>query len=136
MINTRAPKRSDSMGNGEFGAPRGSRTHNGIDYAVAPDSSVLAVVSGKVTKHGYPYNPSDEKKGHLRYIQVTDDKGNHVRYFYVLPSLDIGTEVEAGDEIAIAQDLQKVYGAAMTSHVHLEVKTPDGKYINPEEYFA
>jgi hypothetical protein len=67
---------------------------------------------------------------------VTDDKGNHVRYFYVLPSLKIGTKVEAGDEIAVAQDLQKVYGAAMTSHVHLEVKTPDGKYINPEEYFA
>lgn len=135
MITTMAPKRSDSMGDGSFGAPRGTRTHNGIDYAVQPDSMVMTLVSGEVTKIGYPYNPSDELKGHLRYVQITDSKGNDVRYFYVLPSVKVGDKVKENDIIGVAQDLQKVYGTRMISHVHLEVKTTESAFANPETYF-
>ena len=134
MLKTIGPHRSDSMGNGEFGAPRGSRTHNGIDYAVAPDAKVLAIRGGKVTKLGYPYPPSDPKKGKFRYVEVTDMNDHKVRYFYTLPTVAVGDLISMDDPIGIAQDLRDAYGDAMTPHVHVEVKDRDGKFIHPEEY--
>jgi murein DD-endopeptidase MepM/ murein hydrolase activator NlpD len=124
----------DSQGSGAFGASRGSRTHNGIDIACMKGSQVLSVCAGKVTKLGYPYNPNDEKKGHLRYVQVTDKDGNDVRYFYVKPSVKVGDTVLSDWIIGEVQGLTDIY-EGITDHYHFEVKK-DGAIINPHDYLG
>lgn len=122
----------DSQGSGAYGAPRGTRKHNGQDFSVFPGNTILAANAGTVTKIGYPYNPADKVKGHLRYIQITDRNGFDVRYFYVNPFLKLGDRVGKGGEIGISQDLTSIY-PGITPHVHFEVKK-DGAYINPNDY--
>lgn len=130
----RAPQRIyDCHGSGRYGAPRGDRTHNGIDYVCWPDSEIFAVKDGFVTKIGYPYNPTDINKGHFRYIQITDEDGFDARYFYVSPTVDLHDRIEKGFPIGLSQDLRPVY-SGIIPHMHFEVKDPNGEYINPEEY--
>lgn len=125
---------TDEQGQGHYGAPRGSRTHKGIDITCKEGDSVFAIESGTVTKIGFPYDPNDEKKGHLRYVQVTTPDGYAVRYFYVDPYLRIGDVVNSGDVVGEAQGLTKIY-PGITDHFHFEVKK--GKeYINPNEFLA
>lgn len=124
----------DSQGSGAFGAPRGSRTHKGIDLACMKGSQVLSVCDGEVTKLGYPYSPSDQKKGHLRYVQVTDSNGYDTRYFYILPSVSIGDKVSAGDAVGTVQGLINIYDG-ITDHYHFEIKK-DGDIINPHDYLG
>jgi murein DD-endopeptidase MepM/ murein hydrolase activator NlpD len=96
-------------------------------------SKVLAVSKGKVTKVGYPYNPSDSEKGHLRYVEIKDDNGYKVRYLYVSPSIWVNTLVKEGMVIGEAQGLTEIY-KDITDHIHIEVKDPNGDFIDPEEY--
>jgi murein DD-endopeptidase MepM/ murein hydrolase activator NlpD len=123
----------DTHGNGAWQAARGKRLHNGIDYACMPDSEVLAVTSGTVTKLGFPYSLDDPKKKHLRYVQITDPADFAVRYFYVLPTVTVGDEILEGTPIGLSQSLDSVY-PGITPHVHLEVKDPSGTFVNPETY--
>lgn len=39
----------DQQGSGEYGAPRGNRKHNGVDFSCLPKSKKLAVSAGEVT---------------------------------------------------------------------------------------
>lgn len=121
---------SDAQGSGEFGAPRGTRKHNGIDYKAQPGDVILSPVAGKVTKLGYPYDPKDAKKGHLRYVQVSAVDGLDHRLFYIAPCVAIGDRVEVGDPVGVSQDLRPVY-PGITPHVHYEVKK-GAEFINPE----
>lgn len=128
MLKVIAPPRGrDRHGSGEFGAPRGGRTHEGVDYAVAPNSLVLPLRSGKVTKLGYPYG--DDLS--FRYVEVTDARGYRWRYYYVEPMVQAGLAVEPGDAIGLAQDLRPRY-KGIKPHVHLEVHDPTGRALNPE----
>ena len=124
-------RQTDSWGAGWFGAPRGSRTHHGIDLGAYPDMPIVNVIDGKVTKIGYPYDPNDVKKGHLRYIQITDADGRDFRYFYVKPEsgMVVGKAVKEGDIIGKAQGLDSIYNG-ITDHIHFEVKV-DGEYVAP-----
>jgi murein DD-endopeptidase MepM/ murein hydrolase activator NlpD len=122
----------DSWGNGEYGAPRGTHTHQGIDIACYKDSKVLSVCSGKVTKIGYPYNPTSPLKGHLRYVQITDINGYDVRYFYVQPLVNLGALVEEGQVLGVTQGLENVY-PGITDHFHFEVKH-SGITVDPNLY--
>lgn len=129
--------RSDRQGHGEFGARRGSRTHNGIDYIAQPGDCVCSPVAGTLTKVGYPY--SDDLN--YRYVEITDDQNLRHRLFYTLPLPPdkIGMTVEAGEPVGIVQDIAARYPAedpkdAMINHVHYEIKRLDGTYINPEKY--
>jgi murein DD-endopeptidase MepM/ murein hydrolase activator NlpD len=123
----------DIQGSGAFGAPRGNRTHNGIDIACMKGSKVLVANDGVVTKLGYPYNPTDAKKGHLRYVQVTCD-GYDERYFYIKPMVIVGSHVKAGTVIGEVQGLTNIY-EGITDHYHFEVKK-DGEIINPHDYLG
>jgi len=122
----------DAQGSGAYLAPRGSRKHKGVDYACKAGDLVQAVCKGKVTKLGYPYNPSDKEKGHLRYVQVTDIDGRDVRYFYIEPMVRIGDKVAAMDVLGRSQDLTKIY-TGITQHFHFEIKE-NGAIINPNDY--
>lgn len=124
----------DKWGSGEYGAPRGDHTHNGIDIACYPNSIICAIRPGTVTKLGHPYSPADPHKGHYRYVQVTDDKGNNMRYFYIAPFVSDGQIIETGQPIGISQSFDDVY-PGITNHVHFEVKK-DGKVIDPTPFLT
>lgn len=124
--------RNDEAGSGEFGSSRdgGARTHSGVDFVSKPDSPVLAPVTGKVSKLGYPYGNDLS----YRYVQITDEEGNAHRLFYVKPSknLAIGQPVTQYDPIGTAQDVSRRYpDRGMTPHVHYEIKNNLGKFIDP-----
>lgn len=132
MIKVIPPMRKpDAYGQGHFGAPRGSRIHNGKDYHCAPGSQVCAASSGKVTKTGYPY--ADDLS--FRYVEVTDKAGYKCRYFYVEPSLEVGDNVSNGAILGAVQDLDKRY-PDITPHFHFEVKSEGGKYLDPDVYLV
>lgn len=124
---------TDSFGAGWYGAPRGSRTHHGVDLGAYPGMPIISVSEGYISKIGYPYNPDNPKKGHLRYVQVTLGNTDY-RYFYVKPSygIEIGKLVNPGDQIGTAQGLENVY-PGITDHIHFEIKV-DGEFVNPLDY--
>ena len=130
MKATLVKRGADSHGSGDYLASRGSRKHMGIDFACSPGCQVYPDISGLVTKLGIPY--ADPKKREYRYVQITDDKGVDVRYFYLHPDVEIGQAVTTDTVIGICQDLTKIY-EGITNHVHFEVKK-NGKHINPEKY--
>lgn len=121
------PRRRDDYGLGHFGASRGKRKHNGIDYACMPESKVFSPVEGEVTKLGYPYGDNP----YYRYVQVTTKEGYNVRSFYVEPYVEVGDYVSESSIIGISQSLDKRY-PGITEHIHLEIKDLQGKYINPK----
>lgn len=130
----RAPIRGDDKhGSGAYGASRGSRKHNGVDIACYKGSEVLSINDGKVTKIGYPYDPNDSKKGHLRYVQVTSGD-YYFRYFYVHPTVSVGDRVMKDDMLGITQGLLDVY-PGITDHFHFEVKQ-GSEYINPMNFLT
>lgn len=124
---------SDAWGGGWYGAPRGRRKHHGVDLIAYPGAPIVSATGGVFTWYGYPYDPEDSRKGHLRYVQITDDEGLHFRYFYVQTDLKIGDRVEAGQVIGSAQGLWDVYDERMTNHIHFEVKK-GATYLNPNDF--
>ncbi len=132
MLLAKLPKRgTDAWGSGEFGASRGSRTHNGIDYACYPETPVYSLTDGLVTKLGYPYG--DDLS--FRYVEV-ESKGLKHRYFYVEPSVKVGDVVNRLDLLGYAQDIAGRYdkpGKIMKNHVHYEIKE-GSKFLDPEVY--
>ena len=140
-IATMKPRGTDPMGDGSFGASRGGRTHNGIDYASEPGDVILSPVAGKVTKLGYPYANALE----YRYVEITDNMQRKWRLFYVHPSVELGQEITPAFPIGITQDINakrtvaggQSYGEkGMTNHIHVEVKLADGSFMDPDEVFA
>jgi len=122
--------RSDPAGDGHFGASRGDRTHNGIDYACVPGTIILSQCYGTVSKLGYPY--ADDLS--YRYIEITAPDHKKHRLFYCKPSneLSISDYVVLGEPIGWSQDVAARYpGQGMINHVHYEIKVGD-EYIDPE----
>lgn len=122
----------DSQGAGYFGAPRGrGRTHKGIDFCCQTGERIVCFKAGKVTKIGYPYALNDKRgRGIFRYVQITDDKGIHYRYFYLTPIVSVGDYVRAGAMVGISQDLDRFY-QGIKQHFHFEVKDTKGRFLNP-----
>ncbi len=118
------------MGGGHYGAPRGGREHNGIDYECIPGAEILSPISGMITKHGYAY--SDDST--FRYVEITDANEYRHRIFYVEPEAGLGDQVTTCDVIGTAQNISDRYPGGMTPHVHYEIKTPEGDHIDPDEY--
>lgn len=123
------PLRSDAAGDGRYGAPRGSRSHNGIDYECKPGAPVLAIASGTISKLGYCYG--DDLS--WRYVEIRAVDGFKHRLFYVDPIVEVGDTVDSTTPIGRAQDISKRYpDRGMLPHVHYELKDLDGNFINPE----
>ena len=119
---------SDCHGSGHFGASRGSRTHNGVDLCVDPETLVFSHIDGVVTKLGYPY--SDDLS--FRYVQVSDIDNRQHRFFYVEPMVNIGDSIEVGYCLGDSQKLGDRY-ENITEHVHYEVKL-NGHYLDPNDF--
>lgn len=121
--------RSDSQGDGNFGASRGSREHMGIDFAAMPGSQLHSPVDGHVTKLGYCYNDDLQ----WRYIEVTDVEGIKHRFFYITPCVPERSFVLEGDVIGTVQDISERYNDKMIPHIHYECKNVKGDYLHPGE---
>lgn len=123
----------DDWGSGHYYAGRdeGKRRHNGVDIVRDIYEPVRALSPGRVTKVGYPYNPDDPNRGHLRYVQVTDVNGLDVRYFYVQQCVDVGDLIEKGDILGTCANLSLIW-PQMTNHYHFEVI----KMINNKKVFS
>ena len=118
-------RRCDAQGCGHYGAPRGGRIHRGVDLACEGKLPVGSPVRGVVTKLGWPYVGNFD----IRYVQISCEKYRY-RVFYVSPTVAVGDTVELGDIIGAAQSLKQLY-PGITDHVHLEVKDPDGNFVDP-----
>lgn len=128
-MKARLPHRGiDAWGSGEFGASRGNRKHNGIDYACYPGTAIYSPVDGTITKHGYPYG--DDLT--YRYIEVTDKLHRRHRVFYVSPLIEVGRRVSLGEVLGTAQNIAGRYDDRMKNHIHYEIKH-NGKYLDPEQ---
>lgn len=96
----------------EFGVPWSAnpkKLHTGIDIAVPAGEQVYATASGKVVKIG------SFKKGWAQYIDVEHDGGNYcTAYLHVVPQMELGECVEAGEPIA---KIAKIKG----THLHFNV---------------
>lgn len=109
----------DDFGSGQFGASRdaGARQHQGVDYIDAAGQSVVAPISGFVTKLGFAYDDDQQ----LTFVEITNPAlGYTARTFYVTASVEMGQAVRLGQPIGEAQSLQARY-AGITNHVHLEI---------------
>ena len=124
---------TDIQGQGHYHASRGNRLHNGVDVACWPDSKIISPIDGTVTKIGYPYNPNDSKKGHLRYVEILDGATDYYwRFFYVDPWVWVSDSIHKDQSIiGTAQDLTGIY-KGITPHFHVEIKVA-GRFIDPTD---
>ncbi|QEE49636.1 M23 family metallopeptidase [Flavobacterium alkalisoli] len=120
----------DPLGCGHFGAPRGTRTHQGIDIIATPGQDILSPITGKVNRIAYPYaSDMSYKRLEIENEQYT------VKIFYIAPAVPVGSVVMAGSKIAVAQNISAKHGASMINHVHIEVRNALGKLIDPTTLF-
>lgn len=129
MITAILPQRGlDSHGSGDWQASRagGRRKHKGVDWLVPVGATVLSVVSGRVTKLGYPY--ADDLS--YRYVEVTDPGGSRYRVYYIEPLVALNEAVYANrTPIGVAQDLGQRY-PGIPNHVHSEIKR-GSRHVDP-----
>jgi len=110
--------RSDSEGDGNFAARRGSRIHFGIDYLFVVGEEVPSPVAGRVHRIGYCY---DDDHGYRLIEILTHNRKAIVRLLYVAPAVRAGDFVTEGDIVGQAQDIAARYDSSMKNHVHCEV---------------
>lgn len=124
------PVRNDPAGSGEFGAKRGSRKHEGMDYAVQPGQKLVwPYEKSKIIRVGYPYTGDYT----FRLIELGPPNGfckmpgfsfyYKVMYATLLDDLCPGDMVSPGQIFAIAQDVRLKYpnlADVMLPHVHVE----------------
>ena len=122
--------RSDPGGDGHFGASRGDRKHEGIDFLCTPGQVVRAVIAGKLVS-AYPYAGDVIFAGCRLW-----GKDFMAKMFYFIPNENlINEDVLAGEDIGIAQDISAKYGGGMKPHIHVGLyKLNPTLLVNPEDY--
>lgn len=123
-----AMRGNDAQGKGYFGAPRGDRTHKGVDFVAKPGEPVRAFMAGTVTKLGFPY----ADKPQFRYVEVRRVNGDSLRYFYVAPTVEVGDQIAAGEMLGTCQELPY---PGITQHFHFECLVR-GEYADPIKYLC
>ncbi len=113
--------RSDSQGDGHYGASRGTRKHRGVDYECIPSQIVYAPISGKITRRVQVYKDSKKWVG----IEIAGRRMT-IKLFYVTTDpIRIGTDVKCGEPVGLAQDISERYSPEMIPHVHCEIVALD-----------
>jgi len=109
--------RVDSEGDGNYGASRGTRLHNGLDYVCSKYQDIIAPFNMIITRGAYP-------KAYKVMQGIAWQKGKSKgRMFYFIPDPElIGKSVHAGDVIGVAQDVSEYYGLPnMANHIHFQI---------------
>lgn len=118
----------DAFGSGVFGAVRdaGKRRHQGVDYVAAAGAAVRAPITGRVSRLGYAYRGNTA----LRFVEIVNpDTKFSARVLYVAPSVAIGDDIVAGEEIGVTQDISARY-PGITNHVHVELRDANRRLID------
>lgn len=126
--------RSDSRGDGHFGAPRGEKTHHGVDFLCTPAQPVIMPIDvGKIIRVVWPYKVDGKYMGCL--ISGWDEAAGEVevKLMYMVPFSFAGEPQLRGTVIGYAQDVSEMYGEDMMPHIHMECRV-NGTLINPEHY--
>lgn len=136
----RPPRKRDLYGEGHFGASRGSRSHDGVDYEAVAGLPVKSPISGRATRVSKPYTSGIDSNA-LSGLQIEAADGTTCKIWYLAPSAGIvGRLLAAGDVIGTAQTLQNRYPpmrpplrrvGQMTDHVHVRIHDRRGVKIDP-----
>jgi murein DD-endopeptidase MepM/ murein hydrolase activator NlpD len=125
----KALRQTDAYGCGAFGSSRdgGARRHEGVDFMADAGQTLVAPISGYVSKIGYAY-PGDST---LKFLEITNPALHYeARVFYIDPSVELGQAVRLGQPIGAHQTLEKKYPGGMTDHVHLEIIDTHGARLD------
>ena len=120
----------DSYGSGAYGAPRGNRTHRGLDIVPLNGHSVRSPIDGVVIRHGVPYSTNN---GSLQLVEIQGkgkDDDLNVKLMYLTPIVPVGHTVKRGSLVGFMESLQFRY-KGITDHIHLEVRQ-NGIIVNPD----
>jgi len=109
--------RNDPEGSGEYGALRGDRLHNGVDFLCEPEHCVMAPFDMVIKRVSYPHE--DHVMSGIAWV-CRESSG---RLWYFEPDQElIGCKVYQGDVIGFAQDISKYYNAPkMKPHLHFRI---------------
>lgn len=132
--NTLKARGCDPQGCGHYGAPRGTRKHEGFDFLIAPHSSFTFPFDVKILRTGIV---STDKP--FRLIELTPTKlfTNIIKIKVMYCDLDqyqVNDIVRSGYPIAMSQDNKSYYGGGMQNHLHVEVRIGN-QLINPALIF-
>lgn len=113
--------RNDEAGLGHYGAARGSRLHQGVDFTVYPGQGIVAPFPCYIKRIGFPYR--DDRSFKLVEIRGTGDwKEYTAKIMYVRDIAGVGEHFNKGEILALADDITRKYGPTMIAHVHMEVR--------------
>jgi peptidoglycan hydrolase-like protein with peptidoglycan-binding domain len=123
---------SDAYGEGAYGASRGRRTHDGVDYISQVNQTIEAPLSGKVIRISRPY-ASGVDANVLEGVEIEASDGTKCWVWYIQPAVNIVNQVvKAGTSIiGKAKTLTNRYKNGITDHVHVRIHTRYGSSIDP-----
>lgn len=122
--------RSDTQGDGSYGASRGGRTHKGLDLVVAEGQEVRSPIDGVLVRRATPYADDLRWSGCL----ITNDR-YEVKMFYMIPNNSkIGQKVKKGEVVGYAQNISLKYNDMMTPHLHVEIYDKILGQQNPADF--
>lgn len=104
----------------------GSTNHKGIDLSSYNDN-IPSVMSGKVVANGW-----QSARGNYISILGTDGYTTTYQHLASKSPLSVGTAVSEGQTIGT----QGNTGNSRGKHLHFEVKSASGLYVNPLDYLA
>ena len=95
-----------------FGAPRGSRSHQGVDIMAASGTPLVSVSAGKVAFRQY------QGGGAGHYLVVHGDDGTDYVYMHMLSAATVGP----GQRVTAGQQIGRVgsTGSSTAPHLHFE----------------
>lgn len=117
---------------GQYGEPRSTHVHNGIDIAVPVGTPIKAVADGTVY-----YAGANDPKGYGQYVIITHKiNGKIVTSEYGHLS---SWNVHAGEQIKQGQIIAKSGNTGHSQGPHLHITIREGTYkgtpVNPNKYF-
>lgn len=116
----RGVRGTDRYGSGVFLASRdgGKRSHLGRDYIIVAGDNTLAPIHAVIDKIGRAY--PDSSLGSVTLRGTGEHRGLLVKMLYTSCDHPVGSEIQMGDVLGMAQSLQAKY-PGITDHVHCEV---------------
>jgi hypothetical protein len=114
--------RNDAKGLGHFGAKRGYRIHQGVDFECKPGQDIVCPVDyATILREAIPYANDYKYRGLLL---CNDQVLIKMFYCELLPDM-VGATVVEGQVIAKAQNIAAKYGKGMIPHIHLQIDKVD-----------
>ncbi|XP_078392761.1 leukocyte cell-derived chemotaxin-2-like [Cetorhinus maximus] len=106
---------TDGYGSGFYGAPRGRRTHLGVDVICSDGSTVDAPFTGRMVKMVIPFGNNHA----IENGAMLEGSGYCVKMFPIA-ALRYNGSVTKGEVIGRLLNIQDVY-PGITSHVHIQM---------------